>query len=277
MMERENRSDAIAAGKEKGETIVNGSTTPSLSSQVQSFDFLAPCSGKRLHGMAGSLPSREAVGLGRHGIGFPGGRFAFASPRRSQGRAAGDGQGRGIAAYASSAKPATAAVKSDHIVTIYQVGQANNLPYLAMELLEGVSLDDWLMGNQPDVATVVSLGKEIALGLAAAHESGLIHRDIKPGNVFLEARTRRAKILDFGLARPVHEASGLTAAGLILGTPDYMAPEQADGGDVSERSDLFSLGCLLYRLLAGEKPFTGATTLAVLKAVALQAPRPLAK
>jgi phosphate ABC transporter phosphate-binding protein len=171
---------------------------------------------------------------------------------------------------------AMAALKCDHIVVVHQVGEAGGLPFLAMEFLEGESLEQYFQKPvRPDVATVLRQGKEIALGLAAAHEHGLIHRDIKPANLFIEQSSGRVKILDFGLARPAKEASGLTEAGTILGTPHYMAPEQAVGGDISPRSDLFSLGCVLYRLLAGETPFAGGNTVAVLMATALNDPRPL--
>jgi phosphate ABC transporter phosphate-binding protein len=171
---------------------------------------------------------------------------------------------------------ATAAVKSDYIVTIYQVGEDRNILYLAMELLEGESLDDALArGQRPDIATVIRIGREAALGLAAAHEKGLVHRDIKPPNLFLEAGTGRVKILDFGLARPPRVSSELTQPGLIVGTPDYMAPEQAEGEEVSEKSDLFSLGAVLYRALSGAKPFGDGSTMAVLRNVVLSEPRPL--
>ncbi len=170
---------------------------------------------------------------------------------------------------------AMAALKSDHIVTVHQVGQDSELAYLAMELLQGESLDDWLeRGQRPSMAEVVRIGREIAEGLATAHEKGLIHRDIKPANIFLEGPQRRVKILDFGLARPIQEKTQLTQPGLILGTPEYMAPEQADGEAVDHRCDLFSFGCVLYELATGRKPFTGNSTMALLKAVALKDPKP---
>ena len=100
-----------------------------------------------------------------------------------------------------------------------------------MEFLQGETLDDWLAReNRPSTAEVLRIGREIALGLAAAHAGGLIHRDIKPANIWLEGPQRRVKILDFGLARPAQaDKTTLTQPGLILGTPEYMAPEQADG------------------------------------------------
>src|SRR5262249_31393600 len=140
---------------------------------------------------------------------------------------------------------------------------------------------------------VVRLGREIACGLAAAHERDLIHRDIKPANIFLEARGEpgrvsaggcepgrvsagcaepgeprgRARLGGFGLVRAGEKDAPLTQAEAILGTPAYMSPEQAQGEEVDARSDLFSLGCVLYRMATGEPPFKGATTLAVLHAV----------
>src|SRR5262249_49975299 len=110
--------------------------------------------------------------------------------------------------------------------------------------------------------------------LEAAHQGGLIHRDIKPANIWIELPSGRVKILDFGLARPLKDA-GLTQTGVVMGTPAYMAPEQADGTKVDSRSDLFSLGCVLYEVATGEPPFSGPTTIAVLKAAALNDPKPL--
>jgi len=170
-----------------------------------------------------------------------------------------------------------AALKSDHVVTIHQVGQDNEVPFLAMEYLKGEPLDRWLEKNgRPPLKDAVRIGIQIARGLASAHELGMIHRDIKPANIWLEEPGARVKILDFGLARAARDSSRLTQTGLIVGTPAYMAPEQAEGEDVDERCDLFSLGCVLYELLAGEQPFTGTSTVAILKAVALKEPPPLA-
>jgi hypothetical protein len=171
---------------------------------------------------------------------------------------------------------AIAAVKNDHIVTIYEAEEDLGIPFLAMEFLEGCPLDKWLgQGNQPTVPEILRIGKEIARGLGAAHDRGLIHRDIKPGNIWLEAPAGRVKVLDFGLVRAVNEDLHLTKTGLIVGTPAYMAPEQASGDEIDHRADLFSLGCLLYRLSAGELPFCGTSTIALLKALALRDPRPL--
>ncbi len=171
---------------------------------------------------------------------------------------------------------ATAQIKNDHVITIYEVDDDNGVPYLAMEFLEGEPLDQWMRpGRIPQAPEIIRIGREIAKGLAAAHDRGMIHRDIKPGNIWLEAPNNRVKILDFGLARTVAEDLHLTKTGLIVGTPAYMAPEQAGGEQLDHRCDLFSLGCVLYRLCVGELPFTGTSTIAILKALAMQEPRPI--
>jgi eukaryotic-like serine/threonine-protein kinase len=122
------------------------------------------------------------------------------------------------------------------------------------------------------------IGREIAEGLAAAHEAGLMHRDIKPANIWLEGQRRRVKILDFGLARAEVDSdqdnSALTASRAIVGTPAYMSPEQASGQGVDSRTDLFSLGVVLYLICTGEQPFRGPNTMAILTSLAIVEPPP---
>jgi urea transport system substrate-binding protein len=170
---------------------------------------------------------------------------------------------------------AMAAVRNDHVVTIYEVGQADDTPYLAMEFLQGQTLDAWLKTTAPPIKDIVRIGREIAAGLAAAQTCGLIHRDIKPANLWLEAETGRVKILDFGLARPVQTNAGLTEIGDVIGTPSYMSPEQARGEQVDGRSDLFSLGVVLYQLCTQQLPFRGKTITAVLTALPIETPVPI--
>jgi len=164
---------------------------------------------------------------------------------------------------------AAAKLKSDHIVTIYQVGEDRGVPFLAMEYLQGAPLDKYLSGGRKLTAPqMLRIAREVARGLADAHEQGLIHRDIKPANIWLDkAHNGRAIILDFGLARFDADAH-LTHSGAVVGTPAFMAPEQARGEKVDARADLFSFGCVLYRLCSGELPFKGASTMAVLTALA---------
>jgi hypothetical protein len=170
---------------------------------------------------------------------------------------------------------AAAALKSDHVVIIHQVGQEGDVPFLAMEYLEGEPLDRRLERERTlPVAEVLRIGRELAEGLAAAHARGLIHRDIKPANIWLEGTRGRVKILDFGLARAATVDVQLTGSGVVVGTPAYMAPEQARGRTLDARCDLFSLGCVLYRLATGQAPFSGDDLVALVAAVTLDDPLP---
>ncbi|MBN9121966.1 MAG: protein kinase [Planctomycetes bacterium] len=168
---------------------------------------------------------------------------------------------------------AAAMVRSDHVVTIFDVGEERGVPFIAMEYLVGYPLDQYLRatGELP-LAQVLRVARETVLGLAAAHELGLIHRDIKPGNVWLEAPHGRVKILDFGLARAQNDETHITTSGLVVGTPAYMSPEQARGLKLDGRSDLFSLGVVFYRLVTGKMPFDGSTTMAILTSLAVDDP-----
>jgi tRNA A-37 threonylcarbamoyl transferase component Bud32 len=178
----------------------------------------------------------------------------------------------------------TAQLKNDHIVTIYQVGLDNDVPYLAMELLEGESLHARLQrGAALSLGEVLQIGREAALGLAAAHDRGVIHRDVKPENLWLEKLPDsppddvptgppgptpfRVKLLDFGLARPNNAQVTLTRSGWLVGTPDWMAPEQARGDAVDHRCDLFSLGTVLFFLCTGRMPFVGTDIFSLLAAL----------
>src|SRR5262245_45206506 len=167
-----------------------------------------------------------------------------------------------------------AAIEHEHIVTVYQVGQDRGFPFLAMQLLRGGTLEDRLerAGGRLPLAEVLRVGREIAAGLAAAHARGLVHRDIKPANVWLEGRRGRVRIVDFGLARGAEPDAQFTQAGAVIGTPAYMAPEQASGAAVDARCDLFSLGAVLYRAATGQAPFGDRDTLSVLSGLATKTP-----
>jgi Leucine-rich repeat (LRR) protein len=168
---------------------------------------------------------------------------------------------------------AAAAITHDNIVHIYQVGEDRGVPFMAMQLLDGESLEACLKRTRRlPTAEVLRVGRETAEGLAAAHQCGLIHRDIKPPNLWLEGPKRRVKILDFGVARAAGDEAHLTQTGAIIGTPAYMAPEQASARPVDHRCDLFSLGCVLYRLATGERPFKGRDTISILAALAREDP-----
>lgn len=168
---------------------------------------------------------------------------------------------------------AVAKLKHDNVVTIYQVGEDRGVAFIAMELLEGESLESLLTRERRlTIAKACQIGKEAALALSAAHSAGLVHRDIKPANLWLESITNRIKVLDFGLARAAESASHLTTSGAILGTPAYMAPEQARGEPVDARTDLFSLGVVLYRAITGQNPFRGTSSVATLMEVTTHTP-----
>ncbi len=173
---------------------------------------------------------------------------------------------------------AAAAVRHDNVVTVYQVGEDCGVPFIAMEFLTGYPLDEYLKRKgRLTVPQALRVGAETAAGLAAAHKLGLMHRDIKPANLWLEAPQGRIKILDFGLAKPVAvgEETELTGAGVVMGTPAYMAPEQAKGEPVDSRADLFSLGVVLYQLCTGQRPFARTNAVASLIALTSEEPAPV--
>ncbi len=170
---------------------------------------------------------------------------------------------------------AAAAIKNEHVVAIYNVEDEHQPPYIAMEIIDGISLQDRVdRAGSLELKEILRIGMQIAEGLASAHKQGLIHRDIKPANILLENGVQRVKITDFGLARLTDDAS-ISQSGLIAGTPMYMAPEQAQGEQLDQRADLFSLGSVLYTLSAGHPPFRANSTMAVLKRVCEETPRPI--
>lgn len=151
-----------------------------------------------------------------------------------------------------------ASINHPNVVTIHAVDEYDGRPYLVMEFVSGKTLHDHLRkrGSLP-LGDVLRIGRQIATGLRAAHEKGIVHRDIKPGNVLLENGVERVKIVDFGLAQVIFESSDITSQGQTLGTPRFMAPEQIEGSRVDERADLFSLGCVIYMMCCGHPPFSG--------------------
>jgi serine/threonine protein kinase len=170
---------------------------------------------------------------------------------------------------------AQAAVSHDHIVTIHAVEEANGLPYLVMQYVAGVSLQERLdKSGSLQLSEILRIGMQTASGLAAAHAQGLVHRDIKPANILLENGVERVKITDFGLARAATDAS-LTQSGVVAGTPHYMSPEQARGDSIDQRTDLFSLGSVLYAMCTGRAPFRASGSMAVLKRVCEETPSPI--
>jgi hypothetical protein len=170
---------------------------------------------------------------------------------------------------------AAAAVRDDHVVALHAVGCERDVPYLVMDYVAGQTLQQKLdKTGRLDLREVLRIGTQVARGLAAIHAQGLVHRDIKPANILLENGVERVKITDFGLARAVDDANR-SQPGTVAGTPTYMSPEQAQGEPIDQRSDLFSLGSVLYALCTGRPPFRAADTLAVLRRVIDDTPRPV--
>jgi serine/threonine protein kinase len=182
--------------------------------------------------------------------------------------------GAARARFAREAR-AAAAVLHENVVAIHRVAEAKSLPYLVMPYVPGDSLQKRLDEQGPlQVTEILRIGMQIAAGLAAAHAQGLVHRDIKPGNILLDKGVERVTITDFGLARAADDAS-LTRSGVIAGTPQYMSPEQARGEPLDGRSDLFSLGSVLYALCVGWPPFRAETAFGVLQRIGEAAPTPI--
>ena len=170
---------------------------------------------------------------------------------------------------------ATAALKHPNIVTIYEVSEFKGRPFFAMEHLEGRSLDEVIKSKELSPDQVVNLAVQLCEGLHEAHQAGVIHRDIKPSNIILD-KNNRPKLLDFGLAT-IKGAQKLTETGSTLGTIGYMSPEQVEGKKTDQRSDLFSLGVLLYELVTGTAPFKGEYQAATFYAIVHEAAEPMAR
>jgi serine/threonine-protein kinase len=166
---------------------------------------------------------------------------------------------------------AAAAVSHPNVVPIYAVYSDAPYPFLVMSYVPGRSVQEQVRQAGPlEPKTVVRIGQQVAAGLAAAHRQGLVHRDIKPANILLENGLDRALITDFGLARTTDDAVSQT--GWLAGTPHYMSPEQAASGELDGRSDLFSLGSVLYFMATGREPFRGTQPLAIMNQIANQKP-----
>jgi serine/threonine-protein kinase len=173
------------------------------------------------------------------------------------------------------------AIRHPNVVHIYACGhlQAGE-PYLVMEYLEGESLGAMVRrGDRLEIARAIEIVTDAAAGLGAAHASGIVHRDVKPDNIHLVGPIgdpKIAKVVDFGLAR-LYGSSGLTAKGMIVGTPEYMSPEQAVNDPLDARTDIYGLGVVLYRLLTGTLPFRGANEIQLLAAHLALVPPPISE
>jgi uncharacterized protein (TIGR03067 family) len=243
--------------------------------QDEDLPFLAPSSQKDHLGRLGHYEIQELIGKGGFGIvlkAFDEKLHRVVAIKVLAPQVASSGTAR--KRFTREAQ-AAAAVAHEHVVTIHAVEDDHNPPYLVMQYIDGMSLQEKLDRQGPlGLREILRIGLQAAEGLAAAHKQGLVHRDIKPANILLENGIERVKITDFGLARAVDDAS-LTQSGVVAGTPLYMSPEQAEGRAIDHHSDLFSLGTVLYLLCTGRPPFRATGTMAVLKRVIEDTPRPI--
>lgn len=262
-------SDEIAAIDSRGaDSAISSERLPSL-------DFLVPTDDPRMLGRFAGYEITGVIGCGGMGIVLKGfdqalNRYAaikvlaphFATSGASRQRFAREGQ-------------AAAAVVHDNVIAIHGVSEFNGLPYLVMPYVKGTSLQKRIdREGLLSIEEVLRIAMQTARGLAAAHDQGLVHRDIKPANILLPENVERVLITDFGLARAADDAS-LTRSGVIAGTPQYMSPEQARGEGIDHRSDLFSLGCVIYAMTAGHPPFRAETPYGILRRITDTPHRPL--
>jgi len=240
-----------------------------------SLDFLEPCDVPGRLGKIGPYEVTEAIGVGGMGV-----VLRAHDPKLNRVVAV------KVMAPPSVANPtarkrflreaqAAAAINHPHVVSIHAVDQTQKTPYLVMECIDGVSLAEKIARcGHLEVKEIVRIGAQIAAGLAAAHAHGVVHRDIKPSNILLQDGVERVKITDFGLARAVDDLK-VTRSGDVAGTPEFMSPEQAQGKRVDARSDLFSLGAVFYMMCTGRSPFRADSTIASLRRVCDDTPRPM--
>ncbi|WP_372895039.1 WD40 repeat domain-containing serine/threonine protein kinase [Stieleria sp.] len=174
---------------------------------------------------------------------------------------------------------AAAAISHEHVVAMHQVAREDQgeVAFLVMQYIEGVTLEKRLQEEKPmPPSEAARIAMQIAAGLSAAHGRDMVHRDIKPANILIESGTERVKLTDFGLARATDDVR-LTKTGMVTGTPLYMSPEQATGATADEKSDLFSLGAVLYEMLTGVSPFEAPSIVGVMKRIMDETPTPPVK
>jgi WD40 repeat protein/tRNA A-37 threonylcarbamoyl transferase component Bud32 len=272
---RQRVEDLLRAHEEAGTFLIE-SAPQQLEACERSLAFLAPPGEPGTLGRLDHYDVLEVVGRGSTGV------VLKARDTKLQRVVAIKVLGPRLAASRASRQrfvreaQAAAAVRDDHVIAIYAVGDEGPVPYLVMEYIHGVTLEERVKQAGPlELKEILRIGIQVAKGLAAAHAQGVVHRDIKPANILLENHVQRVKLTDFGLAR-VTEDGSLAHGTVLAGTPAYMSPEQARGEASDHRSDLFSLGTVLYTLGAGRPPFQGDTTAALLQHVAEATAPPLA-
>jgi serine/threonine protein kinase len=239
------------------------------------LDFLGPTDDPRMLGRFAGYEISGVIGYGGMGLvlkGFDSALNRYVAIKVLAPHFASSGASR--KRFAREAQ-AAAAVVHENVIAIHGVSEFNGLPYLVMPYVKGISLQKRIDRDGPlSTEEILRIAMQTARGLAAAHDQGLVHRDIKPGNILLPENVERVLITDFGLARAADDAS-LTRSGVIAGTPQYMSPEQARGEGVDQRSDLFSLGCMMYAMAVGHTPFRAETPYGILRRITDDAHRPI--
>jgi serine/threonine protein kinase len=237
--------------------------------------LLSPPSHPEMLGRLGRYEVERLIGSGGMGVVFKGFDTELSRPVAIKLLApylAGSGPAR--KRFSREAR-AAAAVVHQHVVPIHNVETERESPFIVMQYVSGESLQSRVDREGPlELCEILRIGMQVADGLSAAHQQGLVHRDIKPSNILLEEDVDRALISDFGLARAADDAS-LTRTGFHPGTPQYMSPEQASGQSVDARSDLFSLGSMLYTMCTGRPPFRAENSLSVMRQIAESEPTPI--
>lgn len=240
---------------------------------AQVLSFVAPTDDPSMIGRVGPYEISALLGRGSAGIVLKG--FDRALNRNVAIKVldpALAGVGAARQRFAREAR-AMAAISHEHLVPVFEVNEHAGLPYFVMEYVPGGSLERRLRSQGPlEVLSVARIGQQVALALAAAHRQGLVHRDIKPGNILLDSGTDRVRVADFGLVRISNDVS-CSRSGIVAGTPQYMAPEQVRGEICDAQSDLFSLGAVMYALCAGHPPFRADTIYGVMQRIAHGQPR----
>jgi hypothetical protein len=240
----------------------------------ESQDFLSPPSHPEMLGRLGRYEIERVIGSGGMGVVLKGFDTELNRPVAIKVLArhlAHSGAARQRFARESRA---AAAIVHEHVVAIHNVETDGEIPFLVMQFVAGESLQSRVDRDGPlDAKETLRIGIQAAAGLAAAHEQGVVHRDVKPANILLESGVERILLTDFGLARTVDDAS-LTHTGIVTGTPHYMSPEQANGETTDSRTDLFSLGSVLYFMATGRPPFRADRAMGVLHRICHDKHRP---
>lgn len=258
-----------------GLTEEEGAALAGLDAEPVPLDFLDRSDNPAMLGRLGEYEVLEIIGRGGMGVVLKGydqdlNRYVAIKVLAPQWASSGAARRR----FAREGQ-AAAAVVHQHVLAIHTVNATHRLPYLVMPFVAGESLQQRLDRVGPlEIEEILRIGLQVSEGLAAAHAQGLVHRDIKPANILLEKNVERVLLTDFSLARAVDDAS-VTRSGVIAGTPQYMSPEQAKGEPIDHRSDLFSLGSVLYAMCTGHPPFRAESTLAILRRICDTPARPV--